>query len=128
MVFTLFKLFTQELVIYWVFPTTRFFFFFFFKSSTFVGSAWSFGFFHPRHNSQLPPTSKDFLSRISSITFIFPILILERLQGSTSKHLLFKYVFGHKVFIYARFFYYINIYCRKFNAEFKLLFHAYHTV
>ena len=26
---------------------------------------------HPRHNGQLPPTSKDFLSQILSITFIF---------------------------------------------------------
>ena len=29
------------------------------------------GFFHPRHNDQRPPTSKDFLSQILSITFIF---------------------------------------------------------
>ena len=28
-------------------------------------------FFHPRHNGQSPPTSKDFLSQILSITFIF---------------------------------------------------------
>ena len=28
-------------------------------------------FFHPRHNGQWPPTSKDFLSQILSITFIF---------------------------------------------------------
>ena len=28
-------------------------------------------FFHPRHNSQWPPTSKDFLYQILSITFIF---------------------------------------------------------
>ena len=28
-------------------------------------------FFHPRHNGQWPPTSKDFLSLILSITFIF---------------------------------------------------------
>ena len=27
--------------------------------------------FHHRHNSQRPPTSKDFLSQILSITFIF---------------------------------------------------------
>ena len=27
--------------------------------------------FHPRHNGQWPPTSKDFLSKIVSITFIF---------------------------------------------------------
>ena len=27
--------------------------------------------FHPRHNGQWPPTSKDFLSQIVSITFIF---------------------------------------------------------
>ena len=27
--------------------------------------------FHPRHNGQWPPTSKDFLSQILSITFIF---------------------------------------------------------
>ena len=28
-------------------------------------------FFHPRHNGQWPPTSKDFLSQIVSITFIW---------------------------------------------------------
>ena len=28
-------------------------------------------FFHPRHNGQYPPISKDFLSKILSITFIF---------------------------------------------------------
>ena len=28
-------------------------------------------FFHPRHKGQWPPTSKDFLSQIVSITFIF---------------------------------------------------------
>ena len=28
-------------------------------------------FFHPRHNGQWPPTSKDFLSQILSIAFIF---------------------------------------------------------
>ena len=28
-------------------------------------------FFHPRHNGQWPPTSKDFLSQILSITFIY---------------------------------------------------------
>ena len=28
-------------------------------------------FFHPHHNGQWPPTSKDFLSHILSITFIF---------------------------------------------------------
>ena len=27
--------------------------------------------FHPRHNSQWPPTSNDFLYQILSITFIF---------------------------------------------------------
>ena len=35
-------------------------------------------FFHPRHNGQWPPTSKDFLSQILSITLYFPILILEK--------------------------------------------------
>ena len=35
-------------------------------------------FFHPRYNGQWPPTSKDFLSQIWSIKFIFPILILEK--------------------------------------------------
>ena len=28
-------------------------------------------FFHPRHNGQWSPTSKDFLTQILSITFIF---------------------------------------------------------
>ena len=37
-----------------------------------------FRFFHPRHNGQWPPTLKDFLSQILSITFYFPILILEK--------------------------------------------------
>ena len=31
-------------------------------------------FFHPRHNGQWPPTSKDFLYQILSITFIFIFL------------------------------------------------------
>ena len=44
---------------------------YYFQRSTLGGSAWSFGFFHPRHNGQWPPTSKDFLSPILSITFIF---------------------------------------------------------
>ena len=35
-------------------------------------------YFHPRHKGQWPPTSKDFLSQIVSITFIFPILIIEK--------------------------------------------------
>ena len=35
-------------------------------------------FFHPRHNGQWPPTLKDFLSQILSITFIFPLLILKK--------------------------------------------------
>ena len=35
-------------------------------------------FFSPCHNGQWPPTSKDFLSQIVSITFIFPILIIEK--------------------------------------------------
>ena len=30
-----------------------------------------FVFFHPRHNGQWPPNSKDFLSQMLSITFIF---------------------------------------------------------
>jgi len=41
------------------------------KTNTLFGSAWSFGFFHPRQNGQWHPTSKDFLSQILSITFIF---------------------------------------------------------
>ena len=32
-------------------------------------------FFHPRHNSQWPPTSKDFLTQNLSITFIFLSLL-----------------------------------------------------
>jgi len=40
------------------------------QRSTCVGSAWSFGFFHSRHNGQWPPTSKDFLSQILSIICI----------------------------------------------------------
>ena len=35
------------------------------------------GVFHPRHNGQWPPTSKNFLSQIVSITF-FSILILQK--------------------------------------------------
>ena len=47
---------------------------------TFVGSAWSFGVFHPRHNGQWPSTSKDFLSQILSITFIFLSKFLRKSQ------------------------------------------------
>ena len=36
--------------------------------------------FHPRHNDQWPPTSKDFLSHILSITFIFLSLFLRKSQ------------------------------------------------
>ena len=35
-------------------------------------------FFHPRHNGQWPPNFKDFVSQILSITFIFPIIILDK--------------------------------------------------
>ena len=35
-------------------------------------------FFIPGHNDQWPPNSKDFLSQTLSITFIFPVLILEK--------------------------------------------------
>ena len=37
-------------------------------------------FFHPHHNGQWPPTSKDFLSQILSITFIFLSLFLRKSQ------------------------------------------------
>ena len=36
--------------------------------------------FHPRHNGQWPLTSKDFLSQILSITFIFLSLFLRKSQ------------------------------------------------
>ena len=45
-------------------------------------------FFHPSHNGQWPPTSKDILSQILSITFIFleeplfPFLMLSAKQGN----------------------------------------------
>ena len=39
-----------------------------------------FCFFHPRHNGQGPPTSKDFLSQILSITFIFRSYFLRKSQ------------------------------------------------
>ena len=37
-------------------------------------------FFHPRQNGQWPPTSKDFLSQILSITFIFLSYFLRKSQ------------------------------------------------
>ena len=46
-----------------------------FGRSTFVGSAWSFVFFHPHHNGQWPPTSKDFYTRSYPLHY-FHILIL----------------------------------------------------
>ena len=48
-----------------------------FLTFEFVGSAWSFGFFHQRHNGQWPPTSKDFYTRSYPLHY-FPILILEK--------------------------------------------------
>ena len=39
-------------------------------------------FFHPRHNGQWPPTSKDFLSQILSITFFFYLNSSERASFS----------------------------------------------
>ena len=36
--------------------------------------------FHPRHNGQWPPTLKDFLSQIVSITFIYPVFSLLNVQ------------------------------------------------
>ena len=45
-----------------------FFCFLAFDSCRFCVVIW---FFHPRHNGQWPPTSKDFLSQILSISFIF---------------------------------------------------------
>ena len=63
---------------------------------SYVGSAWSFVFFHPRHNDQWPPTSKDFLSQILSIALFsylnswflrksqyFPFLCLVVNKGTT---------------------------------------------
>ena len=74
-----------------------------FKRSTFVDSAWSFGFFHPRYNGQWPPTWKDFLSQMLSITYIvlsyflrksqyFPFWIFSAQQGHYWDH--FYNVFG----------------------------------
>ena len=37
-------------------------------------------FFHPRHNGQWPPTSRDFLSQIVSTTFIFLSYFLRKSQ------------------------------------------------
>ena len=50
---------------------------FFLLHST-VGSAWSFVFLYPRHNSQWSLTSKNFLSQMLSITFFCLILALEK--------------------------------------------------
>ena len=54
------------------------FFLDFFLASDFCRFCVVIRFFHPRHNCQWPPTSKDFLSKILSISFIFNILILEK--------------------------------------------------
>ena len=43
----------------------------FFYAFDFCGFCVVIRFFHARHNGQWPPTSKDFLSQILSITFIF---------------------------------------------------------
>ena len=65
----------------------------FFYRSTFVGSAWSFFFFHPRHNGQWPPTSKDFYIRSYPLHYclnlilekepVFPFPMLIAKQGTT---------------------------------------------
>ena len=52
-------------------------FFIYFLRLTFVSSAWSFGFFHPRHNGQWPTTAKDFYTRSYPLHY-FLILILEK--------------------------------------------------
>ena len=45
----------------------------------FVGSAWSFRYFHPRHNGQWPMTLKDFHPRFYTLLFCFcPILIRDK--------------------------------------------------
>ena len=49
----------------------------FFIAFDFVGSAWSFWFFHPRHNGQWPPTLKFFYTRSYPLHY-FLILILEK--------------------------------------------------
>ena len=41
--------------------------------------------FHPRHNGQRPPTWKDFLSQILSITFIFLLNSGERASMFSAK-------------------------------------------
>ena len=43
----------------------------YFKKISFWGFCVVICFFHPRHNGRWPPTLKDFLSQILSITFIF---------------------------------------------------------
>ena len=53
--------------------------FYIFYRSTFVGSSWSFVlFFHPRHNGQWPPNSKDFSIPDFIYYIYYPILILEK--------------------------------------------------
>ena len=47
------------------------FYFIYFLSFYFCRFCLVIRYFHPCHNSQWPPTSKDFLSQILSITFIF---------------------------------------------------------
>ena len=53
-------------------------FLFLFLAFDFCWFCMVYRFFHPRHNDQWLPTSKDFLSQILSISLIFLILILEK--------------------------------------------------
>ena len=55
---------------YWVNAQVSWFFFIFI-SVRFLSVLRGHSVFHPRHNGQWAPTSKDFLSQILSITFIF---------------------------------------------------------
>ena len=53
------------------------FFYFYFLAFAFCRFCVVIRFFHPRHNGQWPPTSKDFYPRFYPLHY-FPILILEK--------------------------------------------------
>ena len=57
-----------------------FVFFLFFLAFDFFRFCVVILFFHPRHNGQWPPTTKDFLSQIVSITFIILSSFLRKSQ------------------------------------------------
>ena len=87
------------------FNETRFFFLDFFLVFDFCRFCVIIRFFHTRHNGQWPLTSKDFLSQILSITFIYLMKLdkLVLLVTSTNHPTFVLYLDVIKLFVSVKF-------------------------